>query len=335
MSGNRSETSSAGNRPDDRWQRRPSDIPSYNFRETAGWLWRNIRGVRKADPGGIEQLPRRSVLNAIHPRIRIGLIGDIMDMRHKTLHISAGVREFLHPCDFLIGNLEGTLAGSGRPSPTAQSHDPETLAALAECFPPERTYLSVANNHAGDFHRSIFWKSLAGLEERGFHVFGLARKPWANIAGQIRVVGASMWSNRPCREIAAFASLDAHSRPDLFTLAFPHWGYELERFPRPAIVREGERLLQDYDAVVGHHPHVPQPLTARNQGDRLKLIAFSLGDFCTGLPFKKYHWGIICKLEIGPGCDGSWRLGAVDWRYTRAVPAAGAVKVALVSDLLL
>ena len=155
-----------------------------------------------------------------------------------------------------------------------------------------------------------------------------------HITDRIRVVAASMWSNRPFPEMVSFESLDRYCESDFFNIAFPHWGYELELFPRPAIVQIGRQLLQRYDAIIGHHSHVPQPLTAFESGDTWKLTAFSLGDFCTGLRMKKYQFGIICRIDIGPGKGGLLQTGAVEWRYTKVSPStSGTMKVSVVSDM--
>jgi hypothetical protein len=305
----------------------------YPLRESIRWLWRNVRGVRKTNPCGIQPLPHECVLNAIAARITVGFVGDIMDMRGKKLHISPGVQEFFRNCDNLIGNFEATITRARKTGPAAQVHDPSILDGLAELFPPDRTFLSVANNHAGDFPQAIFRQSLDSLRERGFRVFGLRQAPFADIAGCLRVIAASMWTNRPCREIAPLASLGECHSAAAFNIAYPHWGYELEMFPRAEIVREGERLLLKYGAVLGHHSHVPQLLAALPCGDATKLLAFSLGDFCTGLKIKKFQYGIVCKVEIGPGEDGVWRIGAVTWHYTRVSPdSPGAMQVDLAAD---
>jgi hypothetical protein len=308
----------------------------YSLRESIGWIWRNIRGVRKTNPCGIRPLPNEAVLNSIRPRINLGFVGDIMEMGRKVLTISPDVRLFFQNCDYLIGNMEGTITGVPKSGLDAQRHDPSILDALAGLFPPDRTFLSVANNHAGDFPAAIFRQSLNRLRGNGFNVFGLRQEPFADIADCVRVVAASMWSNRPCGEIAYLGALGGCCRSTAFSIAYPHWGYELELFPRPDVVRAGQDLLGSYGAVFGHHSHSPQPLTAIRYGDTVKLLAFSLGDFCTGLPIKKFRYGIVCKAEMGPGEDGIWRIGAVRWRYTRvSTQGRGAMQIAFAPALSL
>lgn len=308
----------------------------YNLRETIGWLWRNVRGIQKSNPCGIRPLPQRSILNKIHPRIKLGFVGDIMDMRQKDLFISPEVQEFLRPCDFVVGNFEATMTIARKPRLTAQTQNASILDSLARCFPPERTFLSLANNHAGDFSAAHFRASLNVLERRGFHVFGLMQSPFVHMTDRIRVVAASMWSNRPCPEIVPFESLERYCGKNVFNIAFPHWGYELELFPRPAIVQTGQQLLQRYDAIIGHHSHVPQPLASLESGGTWKLTAFSLGDFCTGLRMRKYQFGMICRIDIGPGKDGLLQAGDVEWCYTKVSPVTpGTMEVRVVSDMLI
>jgi hypothetical protein len=296
-------------------------IISYPFRESIGWFWRNIFAVRKTNLCGIRPLPQQTFLNPVHARTTVGFVGDIMSMGRKALRISPSMRDFFRNCDFLVGNFEGTITKARKAGLADQAHDASILDALADLFPPERTFLSVANNHAGDFPEDVLRQSIDRMRKRGFHVFGLREEPFADISCQVRIVGASMWSNRPCGAIASFDLLDKCCRPNAFNIAYPHWGYEMELFPRPDIVRAGEQLLRTYDAVLGHHSHCPQPLTSLNSGPVKKLLAFSLGDFCVGLRIRKFQYGIACRVEIGPGDDGVWRIGAVASRYTKVSPA--------------
>jgi poly-gamma-glutamate capsule biosynthesis protein CapA/YwtB (metallophosphatase superfamily) len=260
------------------------------------------------------------VLNAINARLKLGFIGDLMEMRGRTLQIAPRVHRFFSDCDYLVGNLEGTITAAPKTRLDAQRHDQTLLDAMAGLFPPERTHLSVANNHAGDFAPTIFRSSITCIEDRGFRIFGLRAAPFAEITGGVQIGAASLWSNRPCKEIAPLAVLDECSGNPTFRIAFPHWGYELEQFPRPDTVRAGHKLLGRYGAVIGHHPHVPQPVTALRHGSAVRLLAFSLGNFCTGLRFQKFRRGVIMKLDVGPGQDTVWRIGAVQWRRTLVEP---------------
>lgn len=294
----------------------------YNFREEMGWLWRNVMGVKTCNPCGIRPLPQHSQLNQIQPRMTLCFIGDIMDMRGNNLMIGAEIKEFVRPCDFLIGNFEATITHARKPGFAAQRQDPGILDSLANLFPSDRTVLSLANNHTGDFSADILRHSISLMKQKGFYVFGLNQNISVDVEGQARIVAASQWSNVPFADMMPFQSLDRHVLPAVFNVAYPHWGFELEYFPRLSTVQEGMRLLNHYDAIIGHHSHVPQPVMSHRMGDNMKVIAFSLGDFCTGLKSRNYRHGIVCKMEIGPGNDGYWKIGAVEWRYTEVTRIA-------------
>ena len=304
------------------------DTP-YNVRETMGWLWRNMAGIRTGNPCRVVPLTPGSVLNdGVCPSVRIGFLGDIMDMCGRRLQIAPDIHDFLSSCDFLIGNLEATVTTARKPRPTAQRHDETILDAMADLFPPCRTFLSVANNHAGDFAAPVFRQSLLVIEKHGFHTFGHKARPVARINKKIRVMGATMWCNQISPDIVPFSDMERYASSGFFNIAYPHWGYELEAYPRRVTVRTGRDLLRAFDAVIGHHSHTPQPLMSVTQPDRVQLIAFSLGDFCTGLPFDKYRHGIVCRFDIGPDAAGVWNTGAVEWLYTRAHrDIAGGIRV--------
>lgn len=288
----------------------------YSFREEVGWLWRNIMGAKTSNSCMIRPLPQHSELKQIQPEMTVYFIGDIMDMRRHRLMIGSDLKEFVRPCDFLIGNFEATITHARKPGLAAQRQDSAILDSLANLFPPDRTTLSLANNHTGDFSTDILHHSISLMKQKGFHVFGLKSNVSIDFGSRARIAAASLWSNIPLADIIPFQSLDQHVLPAAFNIAYPHWGFELEYFPRPSIVQEGLRLLNYYDAIIGHHSHVPQPLMSHRVGNKMKLIAFSLGDFCTGLKSRNYRRGMVCKMELGPGKDGHWRIGVVEWRYT-------------------
>ena len=64
-------------------------------------------------------------------------------------------------------------------------------------------------------------------------------------------------------------------------------------------------------------------------GDRNRLIAYSLGDFCSNIRRKAYRYGIMAKLEVGPVSSGDYRIGTVHWRFLECRRARSAVKVGL------
>jgi hypothetical protein len=108
---------------------------------------------------------------------------------------------------------------------------------------------------------------------------------------------------------------------DSFNILFPHWGYELELYPRIETVNHGNIMLNKFDAVIGHHSHCPQPISFSAIDNFNKLIAYSLGDFCFGSESKKLRvmkYGIVINLEIGTDSDGKWIIGKVEWNFVKS-----------------
>ena len=56
---------------------------------------------------------------------------------------------------------------------------------------------------------------------------------------------------------------------------YPHWGYDLELYPRTSTIKKGRELLTYFDAIIGHHTHAPQPITSVSINDKepIKLLA--------------------------------------------------------------
>ncbi|WP_082747461.1 CapA family protein [Bradyrhizobium macuxiense] len=71
-----------------------------------------------------------------------------------------------------------------------------------------------------------------------------------------------------------------------FIVASIHWGYEFEFFPRYRQIEAAHSLIEEgVDLILGHHPHVIQPLEyyrTKRDPDRIGVIAYSLGSLTWG-----------------------------------------------------
>jgi hypothetical protein len=196
----------------------------------------------------------------------------------------------------------------------ASVHQEEVLRALKRLFPPERTVLTNANNHTCDFGWVEFNKSYQLQKKHGFLVIGRKDQPSILLNGHINVANVTQWSNQPCTYLAEFTDIDEAYDPAVFNVLSPHWGYEMQMYPNPEQIAEGKDLLRNWDMIVGHHSHAPQVITAYETDDVRRLLAYSLGDFCTYLEIEKYRHGIVVKTEVGPDSEGNWKVGRVEWR---------------------
>ncbi len=286
----------------------------YPLKENLGWLKRLICGPKTDNNGNVEYIAKSSVLNKISPKYTISFIGDIMDMNLRDLIIGESVKSFVNGSDFLIGNFEATLTSEKRLI-NGKRHKPQIMDALESLFTPNKTYLSTANNHSGDFSEENFSDSVYQLRKRGFNVFGTEKTPYFDLTNDLRVIGGTQWSNRPCDYLTKLEDSNQYLREDSFNILFPHWGYEMELYPRIEIIKQGIELLNKFDALVGHHSHSPQPVSFSPIENDNKLIAYSLGNFCDGKKVEMHNYGIAIKAEIGTDANGKWQVGKCDWTF--------------------
>lgn len=296
----------------------------YQWREGLGLVLRNLLGPSLANPAAIEFMPKDIQLNEIEPSLRLGVGGDVMMMFGREWQVDASLKDFFVDCDALLLNMEGVITDKPKKGPD-QKHDTAIISQLSRLFDPHKTWLSMANNHSADFGHADFEQSLQQFEQQGFHCFGLAERPYADIANTVRVVGATQWSNKPCDYMYWLDQApEQWIAPDRLNLLFPHWSYEMECYPRLSAVTQMQHWLGRFDAVVGSHSHTPQPVSiVEQQANYRQLAAYSLGDFCFGLGLKQwpalkhYPYGIVLKLEIGRLTQQPERfaIGRVQWSF--------------------
>jgi hypothetical protein len=155
--------------------------------------------------------------------------------------------------------------------------------------------------------------------DNGFHVFGTDETPFIDINDDLRIVGGTQWSNRTCDYLVGIEDPTHHLKQDSCNLFYPHWGYEMELYPRFETVWRGMELLNEFDVIVGHHSHCPQPVTSYPVGNANKLIAFSLGNFCDGKKVEMQNYGILVKVDIGINNKGEWQVGECDWTFLKTL----------------
>ena len=227
-------------------------------------------------------------------------------------HVFGPLSDALRTADVAMVNLETPVSGD----PGARTREllfdapPAMLRALATAGVD---VVSLANNHAYDQRRAgiaATWKHLAeaGLrgvgsgpseaaaweplvvEKNGMRLGFLSFTRWMNGASNSREPDTSPHvayvpygpkAGGSWRAPAAAVELvrAAARRCDALIVAI-HWGTEYADTPRPEDRRLAHALLEAGAlAIIGHHPHVLQPLEPyRTTSGRDTLIAFSLGN---------------------------------------------------------
>ncbi|MBY8989640.1 MAG: CapA family protein [Candidatus Lokiarchaeota archaeon] len=301
-----------------------NSISLYPLKEVFIWLGHYLFGPSINNKEKMVIVPESYILNEISPEYTLTFIGDIMDLDFKDLIIDESVKCFIKGSDYLIGNFEGTITTENKEI-MDKRHKPQILDALKTMFPPNKTYLSIANNHGGDFGPNHFINSLNQLKDSGFNVFGTRKNPFIDINKKIRILGGTQWSNHPCDYLYDLVEPKAYLKVNSFNIIYPHWGYELELDPRLTTINNGKLLLDRFDVVIGQHSHCPQPISYYSNGSANKLIAYSLGDFCFGWDMKKlkyemFHYGIAIRVEIGPNKDKELQIGKINWTFLKSRP---------------
>ena len=146
----------------------------YSLKEEVYWIWKNIF-LCKSDPGILPSLESDFFLNSGIVKYNVGFAGDLMGIGRKRLVFSQELKTFFADCDYLVMNMESLITEKFYPG--SQTNTGRLLESLAEFFPTEKTFLSLANNHSGDFGYCEFCKSMAIIKKAGFNLFGTAENP--------------------------------------------------------------------------------------------------------------------------------------------------------------
>jgi poly-gamma-glutamate capsule biosynthesis protein CapA/YwtB (metallophosphatase superfamily) len=204
------------------------------------------------------------------------------------------LRPFLTAANLALANLECPLTREIAPKPKAFVFrcDPEVAPRLRQVG---FSALSLANNHSIDQGRQGILDTIAALQQAGIVPLGAgraqteARRARMVEVGGLRLAlfayvampieGVMYLEDQPAaaqlEEEAALADVAAsRARADLVIVTI-HWGIEFRSQASPEQRRLGH-LFVDNGAtlVLGHHPHVLQPVERYRQG----VIAYSLGN---------------------------------------------------------
>jgi poly-gamma-glutamate synthesis protein (capsule biosynthesis protein) len=156
--------------------------------------------------------------------------------------------------------------------------DPQSVRALVHS---QFTILSVANNHALDAGRTGRQETTEALRAAGIHPLWTKSQPKRFQIGHT----TTSWfafddTSRPLDISAAASALEGEPTANL-TVVSIHWGREYDSAPTERQRMLGMELASaGADLIIGHHPHVLQPVEwvwGRGRG-RPTLVAYSLGN---------------------------------------------------------
>ena len=302
--------------------------------------------------------------------VRLSAVGDLMVCRHVTEENSTllyeDVGSELFGADLVFGNLE-TPAHPGRqsrPFPAFNLSDEATRIYLGTDRAHGFDIVSTANNHVLDQGEEGLLATLDHLDGLGVMHVGSSRTREERDEGfpivernEIRIAFLAYTFSTNGRRLPEGREYEVNlvrlntlqGPPDIslieqhictarelgadVVIVSLHWGTEYELYPPRRIIDVGHQVADaGADVILGHHPHVLNPLESyvparRNQGVPEVLIAYSLGNFMTEQQRSLFRTGIILHVELSQGIvhgDKQVWISRMDytptWWYTRNTP---------------
>jgi Bacterial capsule synthesis protein PGA_cap len=205
----------------------------------------------------------------------------------------------LRKSDLHIANLELPVSTGGEPiikcGPNFRS-SPAIIRGLKQL---KVSHACLANNHIKDYGEEALLDTVRHLENQGIKALGVAKgedalmKPFffeqdgvklclINAAeAEFSLPTRDSWGASMLNEVAIINMLHlAREQTDVIFLSL-HAGREYRFFPASFLRKMYHNFIDaGADAIIGHHPHVPQGIEIYKE----KLICYSLGNFIFDRP---------------------------------------------------
>ena len=264
-------------------------------------------------------------------RLRLVFAGDIMahqsqlnaarrqDGRYDFSESLVYIQDVLREAHLAAGNLELTFAAKPPYAgyPTFRTPGEFATALRKAGF----NLLLAANNHANDGSAEGVAYTIKVLDENHFYYTGTFANPLEKEARypliiykngfKLAVLNYTYGLNAPhirppvvinqMVEAEMEKDIDTARRmqPDAIILIL-HWGEEYTDTPTENQRQLARRLVEwGADMVIGAHPHVVQPIEwIDNSRGESKLVAYSLGNFSSGMRLPGTEGGILLAAEL-------------------------------------
>jgi poly-gamma-glutamate capsule biosynthesis protein CapA/YwtB (metallophosphatase superfamily) len=269
-------------------------------------------------------------------RARLAFVGDVIFGRYTAegyqrrpkdpAHALQGVRGALQS-DFTLANLETPVVPSlpqYAPLPSRLSFGAEP-AMLEHLGRNGIQAVTVANNHIADHGASGLTTTAPLARSAGLVVLGAPGEPLAVTTVPVNgvqvgfialtaLLNFELPAHYPMVPFVPLAEIpsrilplvrDARASHDLLVVTV-HWGNEFDAMPSARQRDVAAELLRNgVDLIVGHHPHVLQPIDVIDGG----VVAYSLGNFLFDAALPEARTSGILKLEV----DGATCVATFDF----------------------
>lgn len=244
------------------------------------------------------------------PRVTIAFVGDLMldrDVEYAMQTVGPGypfeaVRPLFDGADLIVANLEGTFTDSG--NPLAKQYVFATAPELAPGLLELPVWaVSLSNNHATDYGIAGLRRTIETLDQHGIARFGaglteadargglitasdgapnIAFLGYSDIGETIFASGDEGGVSRASVEAITEDVSARRDEPSVdFIVVTLHMGTEYTHVVNARQQELARAAIEaGADVVVGHHPHVLQPIEEYRATDGHRgLILYSLGNF--------------------------------------------------------
>lgn len=214
--------------------------------------------------------------------------------------------------DIVFGNLEGILSDAGYDPYSFHAAQLRGLPSMAQVLGKAGVnVVSVANNHMMQYGAEPFLETCRLLEQFGIAVVGLkGRDGWnckpvvltvkGKRIGLLGYADPDNYGHEPLfalnlSEHVIADALELRKEVDTLVVSL-HWGEEFVRAPSPKLRSYGRRLVDlGVDVVLGHHPHVIQPIEQHSSG----YVCYSLGNFISDMVWNpRTREGLLVRFDL-------------------------------------
>lgn len=243
---------------------------------------------------------------------------------HGPGHPFARLRDTIEAHDIAFANLEAPISSRG--TPFSDTKKPLFRISVEQARPLEHSGLdvvSVANNHMMDYGPDALADTLDALDALGIARTGAGRTPEeADAPAVLEVRGTRiviLSYNRivkPGMAVTPYgpgmsvydlddivSDIEEHTEDGSVVLVSVHWGEQyVETLQKKQVVGAHAMIDAGAHAVLGHHPHCPQPVEVYEG----RPVFYSLGNFVFGLNPPRGRHNIAAVLRF----DGDTLAGA-------------------------
>lgn len=258
-------------------------IPLVIFSSINICLFQQIKQIKKASS------PPRIVTSSSKPtnqpsKITIAAVGDISLAREVNYQIQAQknpkfpflkIAEKIKQADLAIGNLESPLIKNCPTQRSGFKFCGQTGNADGLSFAGFDS-LNLANNHSRNYGSDGYQQTKEALVENNLSYFDSQTINYQTInQTKFALIGFDDTTAQIDKEKLKNNILEAKEQADLVIVNF-HWGEEYQLQPNQRQIDLAHFSIDNgADIIIGHHPHVLQPLEYYQD----KPIFYSLGNF--------------------------------------------------------